>query len=142
MSGSPDRPPGYVDTGPGIRTDPALGPVLAELIAREPLFHRPEFGTSEADFAAMVTDDYWEVGASGRRYSRAYVLGVLHERHREPVRDDPWETEDFYCRQLAPNLYQLSYTLHQGDRLTRRLTIWRQEQGGWQAVFHQGTLVQ
>ena len=42
-----------------------LEPVLNELMLREPIFHRPEFGRSRHDYAAQIVDDYWEVGASG-----------------------------------------------------------------------------
>jgi len=58
-------------------TAPGLAPVLAELSAREPIFHRPEFGTSRADFERMTAEDFWETGASGRRYSRESVLNEL-----------------------------------------------------------------
>jgi hypothetical protein len=37
-----------------------------------------------ADFEAMTAPDFWETGASGRRYSRAHVLDVLEELYREP----------------------------------------------------------
>ncbi len=112
------------------------------LQAREPIFHRPEFGTTAADFAAMITDDYWEIGASGRVYSREFVLQVLADRHRSPMTDDPWRIEDFACRPLAPELFQVTYTLWQGLRETRRSTLWRRTGNSWRAVFHQGTVVQ
>lgn len=128
------------DTEPSLITDPALVGVRAELGAREPLFHRPEFGTTRGDFDAMITVDYWEVGASGRRYSRGYVLDVLEERHRQP-HEDEWVTQDFQCRQLGPSVYLLTYTLWQGQRQTRRSTIWENSTGSWRAIFHQGTVV-
>jgi hypothetical protein len=62
---------------PHLVTDPALADIFTQLMRREPIFHRPEFGTTRADFQHMTTDDYWEVGASGRRYSRNYVLDIL-----------------------------------------------------------------
>ena len=62
-------------------TDPELLSVLEELIKREPIFHRPEFGTTRADFEKMMSPDFWEIGASGRRYSRAFVLDELERRH-------------------------------------------------------------
>lgn len=65
--------------------------VLDELAAREPLFRRPEFGTTRSDFAAMTAEDFWEVGASGRRYDREFVLDVLDERagSRTPMSGRP-----------------------------------------------------
>jgi hypothetical protein len=130
------------ETEPVLSTDPALADVLAELIKREPIFHRPEFGTSRSDFEAMTHPDFWEIGASGRRYSREYVLSELEERHRHPV-EDVWETSDFHCRQLAPNVYLLTYNLLQDNlRKTRRNTLWQHTDTGWKILFHQGTIVQ
>lgn len=122
-------------------TDPALSSVLAELIAREPLFHRAEFGTTRADFERMIVDDYWEVGASGRRYGRAFVLDTLERRHAV-LHDDPWRTSDLRCRALSADTYLLTYTLQQAQRLTRRATLWRRDGGNWRAVYHQGTLAE
>lgn len=131
-----------VDDGePLLITETALVGVQDELSSREPLFHRPEFGTDRSDFEAMITDDYWEVGASGKRYSRLFVLEVLEERHRHP-RDDDWATQDIHCRRLGKSVYLLTYTLWQGQRQTRRSTIWENSTGAWRALFHQGTLVQ
>jgi hypothetical protein len=125
---------------PDLVTDARLLPVLEQLQRREPIFHRPEFGTTRADFEAMTEPDFWEVGASGRRYSREYVLDVLEERHRQPF-DDDWETRDFHCREIAVDNYLLTYTLRQGQRITRRATLWRHTTQGWKIVYHQGTVM-
>ncbi|OOG63912.1 DUF4440 domain-containing protein [Rhodanobacter sp. B04] len=128
------------ETEPDLSTAPELLGVQEELRRREPIFHRPEVGSTRADFERMTEVDFWEVGASGRRYSRSYVLDVLDARRDSPE-PDVWETSGFHCRQLATDLYLLTYTLRQGSRLTRRSTIWRQVSGGWKIVFHQGTEV-
>lgn len=125
---------------PQLTTESRLLPILQELQRREPIFHRPEFGTTRADFEAMTEPDFWEVGASGHRYSREYVLDVLDERHRQPL-DDDWEAGDFHCREIAADNYLLTYTLKQGTRVTRRATLWRHTAQGWKIVYHQGTVV-
>ena len=122
-------------------TDPKLLDVLAKLRQREPIFHRPEFGTTRAEFESMVDGAFWEVGASGRRYTREYTLDVLEKRARTPE-EDVWETTDFRCQELATDLYLLTYTLRQGERVTRRTTIWRRATDDWKIVFHQGTIVE
>ena len=122
-------------------TDPKLLDVLADLRRREPIFHRPEFGSTRAEFDAMVESDFWEVGASGRRYTRKYILEALEQRVRTPA-EDLWETTDFRCQELSADLYLLTYTLRQGERITRRTTIWRRSTDGWKIVFHQGTIVE
>lgn len=121
-------------------TPPHLMAVQEMLMAREPIFHRPEHGASRQDFEAMMAPEFWETGASGRRYSKAFVLDVLEKRHAES-HDDPWETHDFFCQEVAPELYLLTYTLLQSQRVTRRATLWRHCESGWQIVYHQGTVV-
>jgi len=125
---------------PTLDADPKLASVLRELAAREPIFHRPELGTTRRDFEAMTEPDFWEVGASGRCYGRDAVLDLLERRWAEP-HDDPWEARDFVCREIAPDNYLLTYTLQQNDRVTRRATLWRRRGGAWKIVYHQGTLV-
>lgn len=120
---------------------PDLASILAELSSREPIFHRPEFGSTRADFERLMVEDYWEVGASGTPYSRAFILDELERRYAAP-HEDIWETSGFGCRQLAPDVYLLTYTLVQNHtRRTRRSTIWRRTDDGWKIVYHQGTIV-
>ena len=107
---------------------------------REPIFHRPDLGTTRADFEAQTAPDFWEVGASGRRYSREDVLDALEARYAEP-QDDRWETSDFHCREIGPSTYAVTYTLQQDERVTRRLTLWRKEDDSWKILYHQGTIV-
>ncbi len=127
---------------PTLSTAPALLGILEELKRREPIFHRSEFGTTRADFEDMMHADFWEIGASGRRYSREYVLAELERRYQQP-HEDVWETSEFLCRQLAPDVYLFTYTLIQNKiRKTRRSTIWHRTEVGWKIMFHQGTMVE
>jgi enamine deaminase RidA (YjgF/YER057c/UK114 family) len=118
-----------------------LAAVLEELIKREPIFHRPEFGTTRSAFEAMTDSGFWEVGASGRRYSREHVVDTLVERHSKP-HVDVWSASEFQCEELASDVYLLTYCLVQDRvRVTRRATIWRHVAGEWKIVYHQGTIV-
>jgi hypothetical protein len=121
-------------------TDPALHEARAALAAREPLFHRPGFGTTRAEADALMAPDYLEISASGRVFTREYVLGVIGERNRVGA-VEILEARDVACREPAPGLYQLTYRLRQGDRTTWRSSLWRRTADGWQVVFHQGTVV-
>jgi hypothetical protein len=115
--------------------------VLEELKPREPIFHHPEFGTTRQDYEAMTDADFWEVGASGRRYSREFVLHTLENREPDPE-EAKWLTRDFQCREIAADNYLITYTLFQGPRITRRATLWRRTGAGWKVLYHQGTIVQ
>jgi len=126
---------------PKFVADPALLAVFEELRAREPIFHHPEFGTTRTDFDRMMAPDFWEVGASGRRYSRESILQELERRHSGQYVEGKLVATDFHCQKLADALYLLTYTLLQDDRKTRRATIWQHTGDGWKIVYHQGTVV-
>ncbi len=129
-----------MSTEPTLSTAPQLLAVLAELKRREPIFHRPELGTTRGDFENMTDPSFWEVGASGRRYSREFILDTLENRMLQGF-EDVWETLDFHCLQIAPDNYLVTYTLLQGARVTRRATLWRRTSSGWKILYHQGTVV-
>ncbi len=107
----------------------------------EPIFHRPESRTTRRDFEEMIEASFWEVGASGRRYSREYVLDVLEERSKDKT-EESWKAEDFHCLEVASDNYLLTYTLFQDERVTRRATLWRRCGDDWKVVYHQGTIVE
>lgn len=139
----------YSDCPPQFVTKPEHHKVLQELIQREPLFHHPEFGRTREDLEAMTDSDFWEVGASGRRYSREYVISGVVKRYEDPdyegINSPPensWKTQDFYCREIAESTYLLTYTLIQEERVTRRATLWQKYDDTWKILYHQGTIVQ
>jgi hypothetical protein len=120
--------------------DDDLAAVLDELVAREPLFHRTELGTSRVFFESTTAEDFWEVGASGTWYDREEIWTVLEARYAEEAPDE-WETSEFRLRPLSADVYLLTYLLRQGARVTRRATVWERSGGTWRIVYHQGTLV-
>ncbi len=127
---------------PNCITALELLPILEELSAFEPIFHQPALGTTRAELERATVEDFWEIGASGRRYSRAFVLDALEQRAADPAAER-WRTSDLHCRKLGPDVYLLTYTLVQdNNRLTRRSTIWQKTAEGWKIVYHQGTVVQ
>ena len=122
-------------------TEQELAGVTRELARREPIFHRPAFGTTRADFERMTDAAFHEVGAPGRRYGRDHVLEVLEARQRDGVPEEPLEPSALRCEHIAGDAYLVTYDLRQGDRLTRRATIWRRDVNGmWTILYHQGTV--
>jgi hypothetical protein len=124
---------------PSVHTPPELRGVLQELRAREPIFHRPEFGNARADLERLMHESYWEVGASGTRYSREFVLETLLTRAPDPA-ESSWVVREFQVSEIAADNYLATYTLFQGTRVSRRATLWRRAVSGWQILYHQGTL--
>jgi hypothetical protein len=131
---------------PELVTEEHLLGVLHDLMKREPLFRRRELVNSRDAFERETAEDFWETGASGRRYSREFVWATLKERYESSDKDEfeveRWETRDFHLREIAARTYLLTYTLWgQGDRLTRRLTVWQGSvEDGWKVLYHQGTV--
>jgi hypothetical protein len=119
------------------------GAVADELAAREPIFHRTVDGTTRADWEAMTAPDFWEVGASGTVYSRADVLAILDARYADPAYDPMagLAVEDFTVRRLEGGAWLAAYLLHQGERRTRRASVWRHDGERWVLSYHQGTVI-
>ena len=132
-----------VEMAPDLQVAAADAPVLAELLALEPVFHAAARAATPEQFEALVAPDFWEIGASGRRYSRAFSLATLRARAQAPDAAD-WAMSEGHVAEVAPGLWLLTYRLAQPGRVTWRATLWRRagEGAGWQAVFHQGTVVQ
>ena len=91
----------------------------------------------------MMSPDYWEVGASGRRYVTGFpsceqLEGGIRQSTPTQQAGKSWDHE---CRRLGSETYLLTYRLRQGDRLTRRVTIWLNTPEGWRILYHQGTIV-
>lgn len=121
-----------------------LRAVLAELRRREPIFHHPEQGSTREEFERLTDIDFWETGASGRRYDREQVWAVLEDRyaaHTAGALDEDWETSEFAIREIAPSTYLLTYTLLIDGSATRRVTVWQRRDSGWTILYHQGTPV-
>ena len=116
-----------------------------ELIRREPIFHHPELIWDAGSFDEQIAEDFDEVGASGRRYSRSevkeIVLGRLEGTHADSLADG-YRIEEEESRILADDVVQVLYTLCTPSRVTRRSTLYRRRGSIWQAVFHQGTVIE
>jgi hypothetical protein len=130
-----------INMEPDLVVAPEHEDVMRELMDREPLFHRKQFGIKRDDFERMTAPEFWEVGASGRRYSRQFCMETLEKRLENPTQDI-WGVAEFHCMQIAADNYLVTYTLIQGERRTRRSTIWRRTAQGWQTVYHQGTAIE
>jgi len=126
---------------PELHTPEALQPILQELQALEPIFHSAHFDATPEKFEQYVAPQFWEIGASGNRYSRDFALKVLSERKEAPDAAS-WGTADWHLAEAGPDNYLLTYTLIQPGRVTRRLSVWRRTGASWQVIYHQGTVVQ
>jgi len=89
-----------------------------------------------------LTEDFIEIGASGRIYDKATILASLPEE----AGDWTYHLTDFALRKISPDTVLATYRLvtyrnAAAERRTLRSSLWRQENGDWRMMFHQGTLI-
>ena len=121
--------------------------LLSELKRREPVFQRPEFGTSQADFKALTSESFYGIDGFGRRYSREHAINTaMYEDpnykgiHSWPT--DTWEIGKFEWQKVANNKVLVTYLLLTRNNMTRRTSLWHITGKNWKIMFHQATPVQ
>jgi glyoxylase I family protein len=92
------------------------------------------------DIREFVADDFLEIGASGRTYTKSEVLAALE---RAPLRrfmladfkvvasGDGWALVSYRAGERTP----------ESSTTSLRSTLWVERGGKWRIVFHQGTPV-
>ena len=110
------------------------------LIEMEKFLVQPATRLSVELLNRYLSDDFYEIAASGRCFGKADVLARL------PTETPPAITQqDFDCRVLADGLAQLTYraTIQRTDdnspTYSVRSSICRFDGEKWQMIFHQGT---
>jgi len=110
-------------------------PGTAELIRRlEEELLLPVVRKTATRVAALLAEEFVEIGSSGRIYDKQRIIDQLQQEQWT----GPLPTiSDFSARQLAPDLILAIYRIVESN--TIRSSIWRTTNIGWRMVFHQGT---
>lgn len=118
-------------------------PITGQLRDLEPIFHRLPASSAFAEIAALTDPRFFEVGASGSVYDRAFVNDVVAGRYATGIDpgDGGWEVRDFAVHQLDGTLHLATYLLRHNGVSTRRATVWQCHDTVWTATYHQGTPV-
>lgn len=84
---------------------------------------------------SLLAMTFFEFGSSGRVLSRADCVGGLGT--------DQMSLYDFDIQVLAKDLVLATYKVKNEtlNRHTLRSSIWKQFDGRWKMVFHQGTII-
>jgi hypothetical protein len=95
----------------------------------------PAIRQSAERIESLLSGDFFEFGSSGRIY---------HYRKGDTFPPAPsYSIADFSVAELSAECILATYkiTLGQGEEAKRSLrsTVWKQLNGQWKAVFHQGT---
>lgn len=110
----------------------------SELIAAEQAMLDAQRRDDIDAVAEHLAADFEEFGSSGRRYDRASVLLALRGSQLESAC-----ATDFHVRALdaahALVTFRVSLRRDGRERHSLRSSLWRNEDGAWRIVFHQGT---
>ena len=87
---------------------------------------------------ALLAEDFFEVGATGRAFGKADVLSRLPNES-----DVTFTATEMQACLLSPNVALLTYLAtrsHAGETThSRRSSVWVLTSHGWQMRYHQGT---
>lgn len=114
----------------------AVDSVREQLVERERWLLQPGPST---DVGALLSADFGEIGASGRRWDRVSALDLVEGRRGHGVGE--YELSEIDCRALGTTTYLLTYAIETLQARARRTSIWEWSDGRWQLVHHQGTRV-
>ena len=115
---------------------------LRQVQALEVELHQPTTRCDPKRVAALLHEDFEEIGRSGLRYDKCQTVAALE---RETDYSQIF-AEAFQLEQISEGAVLLTYKSFQRDvqgravRCTERSSIWLlTAKAGWQMRFHQGT---
>ncbi len=108
-----------------------------ELLALEERLLDPAVRAVPALVRELLAPEFTEFGASGRVFNRDAILATLASEPPRVAR----QARGFKVRELAPGVALTTWRVTRDDGVeTLRSSLWQQQGGRWQMVFHQGTL--
>jgi hypothetical protein len=115
--------------------------LLEVLRSLEVELHHPGVRCNPERLEQLLSSDFYEVGRSGRQYSRSSVIEFLLSETSPPN----VQSDDFNAVKLADGVALLTYrsahveTDGQLRNYTLRASIWVNLDNRWQVRYHQGT---
>ncbi|HEU5472266.1 MAG TPA: DUF4440 domain-containing protein [Actinophytocola sp.] len=120
-------------------TAPAADDDVESVISSELRLLRPEVRRSAAQVERLLHPDFFEFGASGRRWDRTAMVAAIG---RELTDGDLPTVSEMHGVRLDDSVVLVTYVTDRPDRRARRSSIWRRvDDGTWRLYFHQGTVL-
>lgn len=104
------------------------------LVELETSLHTPDVRSSPAELNSLLSDDFIEIGASGKTYDKQQIINSLLVESPVQIK-----AKNFQYKKLSSELAQLIYR-SESTRHSIRSSIWKLEEGRWRMLFHQGTI--
>jgi hypothetical protein len=103
----------------------------------EEKFLRPAARSSRKNLEELLTEDFFEVGASGGVYDRKSIVSAMLGEY-----PPAWSIANFKVTPLSDDIVLVTYlaTTSTGPSAVRS-SIWKRSDGRWRMAFHQGTKV-
>ncbi len=105
------------------------------LLPLEQEFLQPATRKDPARVAALLHDDFREIGGSGRIYNKQTILEAL-------ATETPTEIlmVDSQVQRLSTTVALVTYrAIRTGGHGSLRSSLWIVSDGSWRMIFHQGT---
>jgi hypothetical protein len=111
--------------------------VLSTVINNELRLLSPRVRRSTSEVERLLHPDFFEFGASGRRWTRSAMVSAIGELLTD---DGGPRVDQVEATRLDDSVVLVTYLAQEPERYTRRSSLWRRTADGtWQLYFHQGT---
>src|SRR5262245_60385441 len=122
-----------------MNADPGLSEHLRKL---EESMAKPEIRRSPEQLGRLLADDFREFGGSGRVFNKGQIIEALQNQPPLQLWLDEFQVESLSA-DLALVTYRGHWKLPESEKVSQSLrsSIWRNRDGRWEVVFHQGTPV-
>jgi len=101
---------------------------------------QPEVRKSKDRLNELIADNFLEVGASGKNYNKQDILNELPNQV-----ETKFILQNFNTIEIAPDTILATYEVEKENLGTNnktfsiRTSIWKNINGMWKIIFHQGT---
>jgi hypothetical protein len=110
-------------------------------IAGELRLLEPSVRQAAEKVEALLHPDYFEFGASGRRWDRCGIVEMMTAEHAPAGEQTAVVVSELAGVRLADGIVLVTYISQDSQRRCRRSSLWRQTTAGWRVYFHQGTTI-
>jgi hypothetical protein len=124
---------------PPERSAEALTALADQILVYELALARRDGATIPGGLAGLLADDFEEFGASGRRWDRAAVLGMLERAPTTDVTIGAFTTTPLGEHVILVTFLTASSSPGIATRHAWRSSLWVHRDGRWRLRFHQAT---